>query len=324
MAEEFVNKLTTSLKEQRGLSDISINTYLRNLKKLNNDQPIKDLKFLKNTDKILEKLKDYKENTKRNYLISIVGALSVFTKPTEKKLYKKYHDLMINKAVEIKENTNTNEMTEQQEKNWINWEQVLKRYDELTKEVHSFVKNKTLTEQQYNILLYWVILSLYVKHKVKRNKDYQLLYIVKKYIPEAMHQDKDKNYYDLSNKEMIFNNYKTAKTYGQVREKVSDELVSILNTYLKHHPLYNSKIEKPIPLLVHKDGSPLDKVNSMTRILNKIFDKNIGSSMLRHIMLTDKYGNMVEEQKKDALGMGHSVETQKEYIKKPVKIVVSF
>jgi len=321
MSEEFVNKLVTSLKEQRGLSDISISTYLRNLKKLNNDQPIKDLKFLKDTNKILDKLKDYKENTKRNYLISIVGALSVLPKPADKKLHKQYHDLMINKAVEIKENTNANEMTEQQEKNWISWEQVLKRYDELTNDVKTFIKNKTLTEQQYNTLLYWVILSLYVKHKVKRNKDYQLLYVVKKYIPEL---DKDKNYYDITDKEMIFNNYKTVKTYGQVREKVSPELVDILNAYLKHHPLYNTKIEKPIPLLVHKDGSPLDKVNSMTRILNKIFDKNIGSSMLRHIMLTDKYGNMIEEQKKDSIGMGHSLETQKEYIKKPKQIIVKF
>lgn len=321
MAEEFVNKLVSSLKEQRGLSDISISTYLRNLKKLNNDQPIKDLKFLKDTNKILDKLKDYKENTKRNYLISIVGALSVLTKPADKKLYKQYHDLMINKAVEIKEKVNPNEMTEQQEKNWISWDQVLKRYDELTNDVKTFIKNKTLTEQQYNTMLYWVILSLYVKHKVKRNKDYQLLYVVKKYIPEL---DKDKNYYDISEKEMIFNNYKTAKTYGQVKEKVSPELVDILSAYLKHHPLYNTKIEKPLPLLVHKDGSPLDKVNSMTRILNKIFDKNIGSSMLRHIMLTDKYGNMIEEQKKDAIGMGHSIQTQKEYIKKPVNIVVTF
>jgi hypothetical protein len=321
MTEDFVNKLVTNLKEKRELSDVSISTYLRNLKKLNNDQPIKDFKFLKDTKKVLDKLKDYKENTKRNYLISIVGALSVSTKPTEKKLHKVYHDLMINKAVEIKENTNANEMTEKQEKNWISWEQVLKRYDELTKEVKSFVNNKSLTENQYNTMLYWVILSLYTKHKVKRNKDYQLLYIVKQYIPEL---EKDKNYYDVINKEMIFNNYKTAKTYGQMKEKVSPELVDILNVYLKHHPLYNTKIEKPIPLLVHKDGSPLDKVNSMTRILNKIFDKNIGSSMLRHIILTDKYGKMVEEQKKDAIGMGHSVETQKEYIKKPTKILVSF
>lgn len=320
MAEEFLVKLSNDLKEKRELSDVSVLTYLRNLKKLNDDQPIKNLRFLKDSKKILDKLKDYKENTKRNYLISIVGALSVSNKPADKKLHKIYHDLMINKAVEIKEN-NTNEMTEQQEKNWISWEQVLKRYDELTKEVKTFINNKALTEQQYNIMLYWVILSLYIKHKVKRNKDYQLLYVVKQYIPEL---DKDKNYYDVTNKEMIFNNYKTSKTYGQMKEKVNPELVEIINAYLKHHPFYNTKLEKPIPLLVHKDGSPLDKVNSMTRILNKIFDKNIGSSMLRHIILTDKYGNMVEEQKKDAIGMGHSVETQKEYIKKPTKILVSF
>ena len=44
-----------------------------------------------------------------------------------------------------------------------------------------------------------------------------------------------------------------------------------------------------IPFLVYNDGKEFNKINSITRILNKIFDKKIGSSMLRHIFLTDKY-----------------------------------
>jgi len=37
--------------------------------------------------------------------------------------------------------------------------------------------------------------------------------------------------------------------------------------------------------------------------------------MLRHIFLSNKYGDIIEEQKKDADAMGHSVEQQKDYIK---------
>ena len=47
----------------------------------------------------------------------------------------------------------------------------------------------------------------------------------------------------------------------------------------------------------------------MTRILNKIFGKNIGSSMLRNMYLSNKYGNMVEELKKDTTELGTSVDT---------------
>jgi hypothetical protein len=51
-------------------------------------------------------------------------------------------------------------------------------------------------------------------------------------------------------------------------------------------------------------------------MLNKVFGKKVGSSMLRHIYLSGKYGNELEEMKKDAEAMGHSVSQQKEYILK--------
>ena len=38
--------------------------------------------------------------------------------------------------------------------------------------------------------------------------------------------------------------------------------------------------------------------------------------MLRHIYLTNKYGDDINEMKKDAEAMGHSTTEQKEYIKK--------
>jgi hypothetical protein len=49
--------------------------------------------------------------------------------------------------------------------------------------------------------------------------------------------------------------------------------------------------------------------------LNKAFGKKIGASALRHIYLSDKYGDSVEEKKKDAAAMAHSLSEQNEYIK---------
>jgi hypothetical protein len=37
--------------------------------------------------------------------------------------------------------------------------------------------------------------------------------------------------------------------------------------------------------------------------------------MLRHIYLSDKYGDLLKEQKEDAIKMGHSVSMQRDYIK---------
>jgi hypothetical protein len=67
---------------------------------------------------------------------------------------------------------------------------------------------------------------------------------------------------------------------------------------------------------VYYDGKPLSQVNAITRILNKTFGKKVGSSMLRHIYLSSKYGKVVDEMKEDANAMSHSVDMQKDYIKK--------
>jgi integrase len=56
-------------------------------------------------------------------------------------------------------------------------------------------------------------------------------------------------------------------------------------------------------------------VNVITRILNKLFGKNIGSSMLRHSYLSKKYGKVLEEMAEDADLMAHDDSTQKTYIR---------
>ena len=67
---------------------------------------------------------------------------------------------------------------------------------------------------------------------------------------------------------------------------------------------------------VKYNGKELKSDNSITRILNSIFDKNVSSSMLRHIYLSDKYKNVLKQQEEDAKAMAHDISTQKDYIKK--------
>ena len=55
-------------------------------------------------------------------------------------------------------------------------------------------------------------------------------------------------------------------------------------------------------------NEPIEKSQEITRILNKIFGKNIGSSMLRNIYLSNKYSNVIEKLKDDTASMGTSLE----------------
>jgi hypothetical protein len=86
-AKNFETEIINRLKDKKNLSESSITVYLRNLRKLNNDVPFSSFSFLSDVESILDKLKDYKENTKRNYLISIVSVLSLFPeKKTNQKI----------------------------------------------------------------------------------------------------------------------------------------------------------------------------------------------------------------------------------------------
>ena len=312
----FKKELEEKLLNNKKLAPSSVKLYLRNLEKLNDNQPLKNLNFLKDPKHITEKLNDYKENTKRGYYISITSVLSLdkSTKPKQK-LYDEYFKLMMEKNKELKKEEGTNQKTETQEQNWISWSEVEKKWDTLKNKVETFKNNKELSEHQYNTLLQYVVLSLYTCLPPRRN-EYMNMMIVKN---ANENFPTDKNYYDIDNKRFIFNKYKTMKKEGQKIINVPETLQSVLTIYIKHHPLIKGKITKkfqPVCFLVYQDGNPLDKVNSITRVLNKIFNKKVGSSMLRHIYLSDKYSDVNEEQKADANKMGHSVDMARDYIKK--------
>ena len=91
-----------------------------------------------------------------------------------------------------------------------------------------------------------------------------------------------------------------------------DELEDLLKVYLQYHPHAKEMKKKsfePVPLLMSQDGKAIDTSTEMTRTLNKIFGKKIGSSLLRNIFLTDKYKDTKEELEQDVKAMGTSSNT---------------
>lgn len=307
------SKLYEFLKS-KSITDSSLKLYLNNLKRLNNGTFPQNFTFLKDTEKILKDLEKYKPNTRRSYLISIITTLK--HEPKQKKLYDKYY---IHLDKYNKEGAVNNEKSETQKKNWIEQSEVNDTYDKITEEVKPLLEQKKLSQNEYEKLLRWFILSLYALQKPRRNADYQKCLVVKK-IPAEM--DKDFNYLDLKTKKWYFNNYKTKGTYKTQGIEVNDEMINVINSYLKFHPLKKQLTTKSsIPLLVDLEGNPFTTTNAITRMLNKIFDKKIGVSMLRNIYLTDKYSGELKDLKETANAMGTSTSTiQNQYIKLPDEI----
>jgi hypothetical protein len=286
------------------INESTLKLYLKNLSKLNNKLPIKNLKFLDNIDDINNKLDKYKPNTRRSFIISIVSLLKCVNDTVNDKKYKllydKYFKILTQMNIDLKDQT---KMTPSEVTNWITKEQLDDKFNQLYEIINEIGTKKKITEEQYNKLLNLLVFSLYYLNEPRRNVDYQLL----KY---KLDDNKDYNYINMKTKQFIFNKFKTSNTYNTQIVDINDKLFEIIKLFLK----FNKNEDNY--LLSKYDGSNFKNINDITNLLNKIFNKKIGSSMLRKLYISNKYGNLNEELKKDAEAMGTSSSTlQSNYIK---------
>jgi hypothetical protein len=292
----------------REITETSKNIYNKNIIRLNDGEPIKNYNFLKNTNEIFNKINHLKPNSQRTYLISIVSTLK--NNKNFEKCFKIYFNKMMEFNKELKIN---NTKSENQKENWITQNEIIKIFNDYYDKIKPIFKLKKVNEREWELLLDFVILSLYVLQPPRRNKDYQLMKVIKSNKDLNAQDYKNYNYCNIDENEFLFFNYKTNHTYKLQEIKINDDLKYILTNYLKFHPL---KKNKNFFLLVNFDGSPLEQINSITRILNKIFNKKIGVSMLRNIYLTDTFKKPMEILKDTANKMGTSSGTiQNNYIK---------
>jgi hypothetical protein len=256
---------------------------------------------LKDKDKIADFLKSYKPNTQRNFLITICASLN--GEKTYKKLYKHYYDELMKMNKSLKKEEASNIKTETQDKNWIEWDDVIAKYEELYKKATNIKQIKSRAD--YDAYLDAITLGLYVDIPPRRN-EYGSLIIEDTDTPLGVEPVNK-----IKGDKLILQHFKTAKKEGTKTIDIPEKLSSLIKSFVK------KRENKSLPnyLYVDYDGKRLGSVNAITRILNRIFKKNIGSSMLRHIYLSSKYGKVQNEMKEDADAMSHSTTTQKDYIK---------
>ena len=279
-------------KREKPISDNSRNLYKRNLEKLNDNQPITDFTYLENIKNVMFKIKDYKPTTQRTFIISICTVL----RNNNEKLYDQYYEILSKMNNDLKVNTSK---SDKQKENWMSQNEVQKVYTDLKEKV----KKKVNSKDTYNDLLDYMVLSLYVLLSPRRNIDYSLCRI------STDTKDTKFNYLDLNKPEFVFNNYKTQGKYNSVSVSIPDDLMKVIKLYLSNHPLKNQLKNKKhnIHFLVNYYGESIEKSPQITKILNSIFDKKIGSSMLRNMYLTNKYSDLMSELKEDVSDMGTSV-----------------
>ena len=336
---------TKSVKGEK-LSDLTWSRYENNIIKLykvlnpnSKDEEI-NTDFLKDTQKVKKALhselwglkgdKKISPNTIKNYYNSIIITLKITDKEGTKEEVEKYTDLRNELQDDYDKVVNSHEKTDKQEKNWITmkeWNKVLdelkaiNKKDELWDKDFSSLKDgehkrgSTKLERDYLALQNFILMSVYRILPPVRN-DYEKMEVISQKDYKAMPDEKKKEHNYLVRKKennsmyFLLNEYKTKKKYGEKHIDIPPQLAKLIRKWLK--------VNQSGWLFTDSKGNPLTS-NKISKYLTGIFKehtgKNISSTMLRHIYLSEKHGASLKEMKKDADIMGHSLAQQKDYVK---------
>jgi integrase len=284
------------IKLKPNISDSSVNTYnsiLKNLYKNVFKSTDIDLKNFEKTAPIISYLKDLEPRKRKTILASLV----VITDN------KRYRDQMLKDIEEYRADESKQIKSEKQSDSWLEKSEINDIFNDMTTNVNILYKKKTLTmsdlQDIQNYIILCVLSGIFIPPR--RSKDYVDFKI------RDIDREKD-NYIDK--KTMVFNSYKTAKTYQRQEIPIPPELLKILNKWIKVNPTDY--------LLFDSNSKKLSNVK-LTQRLNKIFGKKASVNQLRHSYLSNKYQDTIKLNKDmadDMEAMGSSRKQEQIYIKK--------
>lgn len=284
----------------------SIKSYSASLRKLAKETGIKienPKDVIDNIDKIVKSYDDMKYNSRKTHVSALISFIDNGSSESKKAL-EKLRKMLFSDVNSYNEYVASQKKSETQDENWVPWEEVIKRYQAFEKEVAPLwkLKEDELSKANYNKLKMFVLLSCYVLIPPRRALDYIEFKI------RNINETKD-NF--MKNKKFIFNNYKTAKTYGKNEVEISPKLHSIIKKWIAINP-------SDYLITGNNDKMKAISAPQLTNMLNSFFDKRVSVNLLRHSFLTNLYKDMpdLKDMKETASSMAHSMDQAFEYVKK--------
>lgn len=285
------------IRENRpNVTDSSIKTYSSILRSIfkncyHNDKEMTIGKF-KHNDEIHEYLMQFPPAARKTKL----AALVVLTGDNE------YSKMMADDRKVVDENNMAQKKNEKQKEGMISMDEVAEVYKDLDANARAHLMKKKLDTADLMQIQKWILLSLTSGLFIAPRRSADWLMKWRNY-----DEEKD-NYVDIKNGSFVFNHFKTVKIYGKQMVEIPKGLKVNLNKWFKVNPTDY--------VLFDKDMKPLSS-SQITHKLNDIFKKNISTSMLRHIFLTHKFGNVNLQEIADvAQAMGTSGDEALQYVKR--------
>lgn len=297
------------VKNRPLLSSSTVKTYISNMKKIQSVCPgieinsINDL--IENREAILKCLSTAMtpmvRKSKLGTIITILDDKHNDHSDKLKVAISEYRKVMNEDANIVNKGEEDQELTDSQRANLISQEEVMKVYKQLKSEASPIMKLTKINKKQFQTLLDYVLLSLYVLIPPRRSMDYAV-FKIRNFSTSADSNDNYMTNFSKGKKKglssFVFNTYKNSKKMGQQVLEVPKELEKVIEMWMKFN--------KSDYLLINSLGNSITQ-SKIAIWLNDIFGKNISTSMLRHIYLSSKYKDVnLKELKDDAKALGQS------------------
>ena len=237
-----------------------------------------------------------------------LSALIAFVKgdPNGAEAVAAFHRGMNHAIDELSEVVDDQKQNEKQKEAMIPLKDVMDKYYSLEKEVEPLWEEDNLTKEQFARYQIYVMLSCILLPESRRSMDWTEFKL------RNTNEEED-NFLRIVNRKpyLVFNKHKNAAVKGQEVVACPMKLYKII----KQSWFMKNKSEW---LLLNKTMT--GKINStqFTSLLYGFFDSKVSTNILRHIRITDKFGDSppLKEMKATAKAMGHSLPVMLSYIKK--------
>jgi integrase len=288
------SKLCKQIMEKRNIKEQSCMTYLSSLRKIRNEidgkrDDMNSTKFLHDHEEVMSAINsEAKLTTRKNRITAVLVALQSDDK-VDKDLVEKYQselDTLNDKYILF---LRKQKKTKTQEKNWIEYEQLIdivnKIGDEVKFEGIPGAAVNGLDKNELRLLQDYVMMRTYLQFPLRNDFAEMTVVSQSKYrkIPKV---EREKSNYLVKDKGKLFfqiNAFKNKSKLGSKRFEISQKLSKLIKLWLKHN--------KSGYFLVKTDMKRAMIPNDITKAFNRIFNKRadgkkISTSMLRHIIIS--------------------------------------
>ena len=312
--------LTEMIKKARpNVKDKTIKMYVSNLTKLQKLFDTDEWKFLKNIENVKKKLSDLHYTSQRNYFNAIIVLLMALNeKGKYDKLINEYNEIRDEGNKKYQDENATGVISDKQKENFVELSEIQKMLSEMEKEIKQkgLKKKNSLNAKEKQLIQVYILYNIYTRLPMRNDVSGMTITTKRLYNKLSEDEKKENNYLVVERNKMFFvlNQFKTSKKYKELDIDVPKDLEKLLRFYIRVNKLSNGDV-----LFTSSTGKPLSR-NALSQLFlktsKKYLDKSISTTMLRKIVLSNKFADVKKEQEEMAKITGHSVDTMnKVYVK---------